>query len=115
MEPTETSPDNNYKQKALELVRAACPELTEFDVQESKPCEDCGRFIKYGHPPQLQHWLRLLADKGCRCDTGIDVNSMSVYGGRGGQYSVVFDLISGQPDTEADYQAIVAITTTSRE
>lgn len=76
--------------KATEYVRK------QLDLSEDEPLA-------------LQHWLRVLAGKGCRCDTGMDVISMSVYGGKGGDYSVVFNLTTGQPATEADYQAFCDI------
>ena len=85
------------KEKALQAVREACPELME-------PVNDSYGVVN--HPPQLQHWLRLLGvtDKTYFTSNGVDILVEMKTGEQ-----VVFSLTDGQPRAESDYQTIVDI------
>ena len=94
-----------YKQKAEEYVREKCPELMEWSIVSS------GRAgVKDGRASkptiQLQHWLTALnLPPNSKIENYTD-NRFGVYTGKA---RIFFDRTSGQPATEADYQAFCEI------
>ncbi len=71
-----------------------------------------------GHPIQLQHWLRVLEKSINGCEAMLSVDGMlyemrNEKGWDAGQYrhylGIDFNLTTGQPATEADYQAFCNI------
>jgi hypothetical protein len=90
------------QQKAEAYVREKLPELqAEYGRSKSKDSDEwC---IEYTYAPQLQHWLRVIpwdtnalyfSLTGCICDRA---NENKVI--------VIFNMLTGQPATEADYKA----------
>ena len=91
-----------YKQKAEEYVREKCPELAFIVTNGSLSYPSSKLF----HPPQLQHWLTALnLPPNSKIENYTD-NRFGVYTGK---VRIFFDRTSGQPATEADYQAFCEI------
>lgn len=77
-----------------------------------------GGFIIFGHPIQLQHWLKVLEKSinGCDAMLGVDGSLYEMRDNQGwdaGQYrhflKVNFNLTTGQPATEEDYKVFCEI------
>lgn len=102
-----------YKEKAEAYVREQLPELIDESWKWAKvagldKAEEVRSLEIIGHPIQLQHWLMVLGEKNklsCKGDgtikVWIDKNAHIV--------TMYFNLTTGQPATEADYQAFCKI------
>ena len=97
-----------HKEKAEAYVRQALPELAEWQIVSS------GRAgIKDGRASkptiQLQHWLRVLGNISPKPIIEMWSTQVEVYLKDKPQENILFNLTTGQPATEVDYQAIAKI------
>lgn len=99
-----------FKEKAEQYVREQLPELGTVPKKESA----LKRLAPFLLPTiELQHWLRVLAEESSLADSmglidaDFGINGHLIFQFRG--EDVRFNLTTGQPATEADYQAFCTI------
>ena len=95
----------NTKDKVEAYVREHCPDLA-FTVVCRTSAKHPDGVRKTWRKPQLQHWLRIL-DK--VKPNSIWCNDGNIYFNNLLTREVKFNLTTGQPATEADYQALAEI------